>query len=95
MGMIIQEPFILPRTKKVLHLSHSDQIHPLAKDLVIIAFLVCGNCSDVKVFLEGQPKYSCLRGDPEPKNNIRRIYQDGFGIVTGAKLIQFRFLSRK
>lgn len=95
MKMLIHVPIILPKTKDILHLPHTDVAHPLSKTLVLIACLVSGNHLEIRGFQEKQPTYLCVHGDQQLKNNIKRIYQDGFSTAVNTRCIQFQHLYRK
>ena len=93
MQLLIDKPCILKRRETLLYLHHNKQHqHPLKDSLVLVASFVSGNISKNKVFLKGQPKYLCLPGKQELKNNTHRALKDGFDIVVKEKLINFNLI---
>lgn len=92
MKLLIQEPLILPSQNNLLSLPKGEKVHPLLGKMVLIACLVSGKSSETVAFLQKQPKLSCLHGKLVLKDNIKRIYQDGYSIVVNDTLVQFQLL---
>lgn len=92
MKLLVDVPIILPKTKHLLTLPHTDQVHPLADKLVMIACLVSGVNTETEDFLRKQPQSSWRLGDIQQKRDTRHIYKDGYSTVVKNKLIKFRRL---
>ena len=75
MELLTDNPLILPKTKYLLSLHHSQSPHPLHKKLVMIAGLVSGEISENKDFQTEQPTYLSSLGNQEPGNNTNDIYK--------------------
>lgn len=92
MELLIDYPLILPRSKYLLSLPHSQTVHPLHKKLVMIACLVSGETLDNEVFLRKQRTSSYNLGNQELGNNTKDIFTNGFSTVIKRKLITFKIL---
>ena len=91
MKLLVEVPVILPKTKHLLTLQHSEQSHPLADKLVLIACRVSGVCSQAGDFLLKQQTL-CPHGAAPQKRDTKLIYKTGYNIVVRNKLINFRLL---
>lgn len=68
--MIIAIPFMLPKHQDLLSLSHSPQkFHPLRKKLTMLACLLSGSPSRIRVFHKQLQSSSWLHGEMEQRNN--------------------------
>jgi len=92
MKLLRETPVVLPKTKHILSLPHTNEVHPLADKLVMIACRVSGVPSEAEGFLQGLPISSWLHGESQPRKDIKLIYADGYSIVVRDRLIKFRLL---
>ena len=79
MKLLVQNPLILPRGKK-LYLPHQEIPHPLEEKIVLIACKVSENLTENRVFLERLPELLCPLDETQQNVNITSIFQDGFSI---------------
>lgn len=92
MRTLVDYPVILPSTKKLLRLQHSDMQHPLAQKMVMIACKVSGDSTDSKAFLDKLPMFSCPHGESRPNVSTKCILKNGYSTVVSRKSIKFQFL---
>lgn len=95
MKILVDVPVILPKTKTLLQLPYSQQVHPLEPKLVLMACRVSGDSIKNKDFLKKLPKSSCLHGEVLQNSSIKSIFQGGYSTVMLGRLIQFQFLFSK
>ena len=78
MRLLVQEPLVLPRGKKVLQLPYNpSHIHPLHQKLTLMACKLSGCHYKVKDFQSRLLTLSCHHGEIRPRNNTRPIWHDG------------------
>lgn len=93
MELLTDVPIMLPRKSNLLVLPHDKTaIHPLHKNLVLIACQVSGCHLDNEGFLQKQQTYSCRLGNQVLGSSIKYISKNGFSIVSKDKLISFKQL---
>ena len=92
MELLTDNPIVLPKTKNLLSLHHSQLPHPLYRKLVMIACRVSGKISENKAFQKEQPTFLSSLGNQEPENSIKDIYKNGFSTVVKNALITFKIL---
>lgn len=70
--LLVQEPLVLPRGKKILQLLYNpDLIHPLHQKLTLMACKLSGCHYKVKDFQSKLLKLSCQRGEIQPKKQYK------------------------
>jgi len=92
LSLVVEKPLILPKVDKILKLQHTDQKHPLAHQMVLIACKLSGNPTEVEDFQNSLPTFSWHHGDHPQNASTRSIFRDGFSSVVNKRLIQFVFL---
>ena len=65
-------PLVLPQTDSLLFLPHSNAVHPLSRQLQLMACKVSGSPSSRELFQAKLPS-SCSLGQLEPKSNMPHI----------------------
>lgn len=92
MKLLVDNPVILPKTNTLLRLPGTNQVHPLARKMTMIACRVSGQPSQIEGFLQKQPTSSCHPGAIQPKKDTKRTLEGGYNIVVNDKLIVFHQL---
>ena len=94
-NLLIEEPYIIPVTDKVLSLPFSQKSHPLAGRLRIMACRISGNPSDVEGFRQRLLQRCYKPNDNQLQTCITLILQDGDSFVPKTTYIPTRPLSRR
>ncbi|XP_060565442.1 uncharacterized protein LOC132724583 [Ruditapes philippinarum] len=89
---LIEIPYIVPVTGKVLQIPFTDKIHPLVGKLNLFISRLSGNRLKVETFQRGLPTLSCPYGNVQHKINTQFTLKNGFSSVMKNKLIQFKLL---
>lgn len=89
---LIDKPRILPKVDILLRLQHTDQKHPLAHQMVMIACKLSGDPIEIEDFQLSLPLSSWPRGETQQNVSTRSIFRNGFSSVVNGRLIQFMFL---
>ncbi len=88
LGLLTQDPVLIPQGDNILSLPGSKMLHPLRKKLKMIAVKISGKHSDNSRYL-GRLLTSCsVRGKTAPTSNTARTLTDGISFVFKTKLIQ-------
>lgn len=85
--LLVQEPVILPKGKRLLTLPHSNAAHPLQRKLRLLACVLSGNLSRHEAFMERLKASSVLHGEVQPRNNMPVILRDGDPFVLNGQVI--------
>lgn len=80
-------PLLLPQTDSFLFLPHSNAVHPLSRQLQLMACKVSGGPSSRELFQAKLPTSSCSLGQLVPKNNMPHISRNGMTFALNGKLI--------
>lgn len=87
LAMLTHPPILLPKRKKLLQLTHSEELHPLHKKLQLLAVQLSGRQSEHKAFLEKLRKSYVLRGDCPLRNNTNPTSGGGkYTVINGIKI---------
>ena len=89
LGILIDNPRILPETSTILSLPYKTKQHRLAGRMRMIACRVSGDCMKAKEFLRRQPKLSWHHGENPPRKAMKHTYKDGTYFVKADRRIQF------
>ena len=88
--MLVDVPRVLPSQQTALQMPGMKQeVHPLAKKLVLIVCRLSGSPMRHRDFLKRQPLLSYSLGGKEPLSSTPHISKDGLRIVVKNRLIQF------
>ena len=88
--MLVDVPRVLPSQQTALQMPGMKQeVHPLAKKLVLIVCRLSGSPMRHRDFLKRQPLLSYSRGGKEPLSSTPHTSKDGLHIVVKNRLIQF------
>ena len=88
MCLLVQEPFILPRGKKVLQLPYNpNAIHPLHHKLTLMACKLSGRLYKVKDFQSKLLTLSCHHGKNQQRNSTGPTLQDGISFQLNSLVI--------
>ncbi|XP_053400697.1 uncharacterized protein LOC128557387 [Mercenaria mercenaria] len=90
--LLIDIPYIIPVTSKVLQIPYTDKVHPLVGKLNLVASRLSGNLSKIETFQRELQTLSCPRGNLQHKSSTQFTLRDGFSSVVKNKLIQFKLL---
>lgn len=86
-------PFVLPKHQDLLSLSHSPQkFHPLRKKLTMLACLLSGSPSRIRVFHKQLQSSSWLHGEMEQRNNTVPTSRNGKTFLFRGKSITLNYL---
>jgi hypothetical protein len=87
--LLIDFPRVLPRRNKLLWIPQTEKIHPLEKQMRLIACHLSGKISKNKEFHLKLPISSLRLGDIVRKNNIQFTSKIGFNSVVKGRSVQF------
>ncbi|XP_074608711.1 uncharacterized protein LOC141863131 [Acropora palmata] len=87
LNLLTDNPLVLPHTDSLLFLPHSNAVHPLSRQLQLMACKVSGSPSSRELFQAKLPTSSCNVGQLVPKNNIPHILRNGMTFALNRKLI--------
>jgi hypothetical protein len=87
--LLIQNPVLLPKGKTVLQLTHSSALHPLYKNLQLLAVMCSGKLCMHKEFMAKLVTLCAHRGEQQRKLNTHHTSTDGRYSVLNDKLIRF------
>ena len=88
--MLVDVPRVLPSQQTALQMPGMKQeVHPLAKKLVLIVCRLSSSPMRHRDFLKRQPLLSYSRGGKEPLSSTPHTSKDGLHIVVKNRLIQF------
>ena len=90
--LLIDNPVILPRKRKLLSLPAVDKVHPLINQMTLIACRISGNRTKTEDFQKKLQASSWLLGDKVRKNSMLPIFEDGYVSVVRGKLVRFNRL---
>ena len=85
--LLVDIPRILPQSNTLLVQSHSGALHPLRKQLRLIACKVSGKASNREEFQARLPISSSSPGLLEPRNNTNHISRNGLNFVMEGRII--------
>lgn len=88
MRLLVQEPLILPRGKKVLQLPYNPSaIHPLHHKLTLMACKLSGCLYKVKDFQSKLLTLSCHHGENQQRNSTGHTLRDGISFQLNGLVI--------
>lgn len=90
--MLVETPIIFHASDSLMTLPYKAVLHPLRKNLNLVACRVSGNSTKSEEFQKTLPKFYLHRGEPAPKNNIKHISKNGFCSVVKDRLVRFNVL---
>ena len=82
LNLLIQEPILLPRGKRVLHLPHNNSPHPLHQQLQLMVCNLSGDHCKTRGFRERLSKSCWHHGETPPKASTHPISPDGVHFAT-------------
>jgi hypothetical protein len=85
--LLVDRPRLLPQSNALLVQPHSNALHPLRKQLRLIACKVSGKRSNREAFLEKLQRSFCYPGLRAHTNNMNPTLRDGQIFVINEKLI--------
>ena len=88
LGLLTQDPIILPRTKSLLTKPVSGDVHPLNNKLILLACRLSGNQYSALEYQQTLPKLSYRHGETPQKHNTMCTSTSGFNFVLGERTIQ-------
>ena len=91
-SLLVDRPFILPRKGRLLTLPHTEIVHPLSNQLVLIACRLSGHHSETEGFQNSLPTSSWPHGEIPQNGSTKCIFRDGYSSVINRKLIHFQYL---
>ena len=95
MRMLIDNPVLLPKRKKLLFLPSSpEKIHPLYPKLELLMCHLSGDPLKAKEFRQQLPESLCSPGDRAPQPSTKLTTRSGNHSAVDGKLIPFRPLYR-
>ena len=77
LNLLTDNPLVLPQTDRLLFLPHSNAVHPLSRQLQLMACKVSASPSSRELIQAKLPTSSCSLGQPVPKNNMHHISRNG------------------
>lgn len=92
MELLVDFPLVLPHKQRLLLLPETDKIHPLIKQMTLIACRLSGNPMKSKEFRKKLRTLSQHLGEKVLKNSILSLSEDGYVSVAHGKLIPFNHL---
>ena len=87
--LLTQNPLILPKGKTVLHLHHSEAVHPLHRKLQLLAVMCSGKPYMLKEYQEKLVKLCVHPGDQRHNSSIAHTSSGGNFFALNEKLIPF------
>ena len=87
LNLLTDNLLVLPQTDSLLFLPHSNAVHPLSRQLQLMACKVSGSPSSRELFQAKLPTSSCSLGQLVPKNNMPHISRNGVTFALNGKLI--------
>ena len=93
LNLLIVTPLVLSQTNSLLSLPHSNAVHPLSRQLQLMACKVSGSPSSREIFQAKLPTSSCSHGQLVPKNNMPHISRNGMTFALNGELIHTVHLS--
>lgn len=82
LSALIDYPVRLPRHQDLLRLTHSGEVHPLAKQITLIGAVISGNHCKIQEFHHKLLVSSSKDGEKEPGNNMIWPSDSGiFGVI--------------
>ena len=94
LGLLVEEPVILPRIKDLLIQPSTGQCHPLTKHLVLLSCRLSGNVSKVKAFQKRQQKSYWLHGETQQNDSTMCTLNNGWIFAIQNILIHCKQLPR-
>ena len=88
LGLLVQNPILLPQQDNTLLLPGSNQLHPLRKKLKLIAAKISGKASDNSQYLRKLSASCCQHGSMAHTNSTMCTLKDGSVFVHKNKLIK-------
>ena len=93
MGLLVQEPVVLPKKKQTLFLPQQpDLVHPRHQKLTLLICHLSRNHLKTEAFRTRLPRSSCSPGERAPNNNINHSSLNGNSTVVKGRLILFQQL---
>ena len=83
LNLLTDNPLALPQMDSLLFLPHSYAVHPLRRQLQLMACKVSGSPSSRELFQAKQPTSSCSLGQLVPKNNVPHGHKSRNGMTFG------------
>ena len=77
LNLLTDNPLVLPQTDSLLFLPHSIAVHPLRRELQLMACKISGSPSRRELFQAKLPTSSCCLGQLVPKTNMPHISRNG------------------
>lgn len=87
--MLVQEPILLPKKRRILQLPHSAELHPLHRNLQLLACVLSGSRSKHEAFMDRLKRSSLLRGENPPQLSTHVTLQNGNVSVLDGVIIPF------
>ena len=87
LNLLIDSPLVLSQTDSHLSLLHSNAVHPLSRQLQLMACKLSGSPSSREIFKAKLPTSSFSLGQLVPKNNMPHISRNGMTFALNGKLI--------
>ena len=87
LNLLTGNPLVLPQKDSLLFLPHSKAVHPLSRELQLMACKGSGSPSSRELFQAKLPTSSCSLGQLVPKNNTPHISRNGMTFALNGKLI--------
>ena len=87
LNVLTDNPLVLTQTDSLLFLPHSNAVHPLSRQLQLMACKVSEIPSRRELFQAKLPTSSCSLGQLVPKNNMPHISRNGMTFALDGKLI--------
>ena len=87
LNLLTDNPLVLPQTDSLLFFPHSNAVHPLSRQLQLMACKVSGSPSSRELFQAKLLTSSCSLGQLVPKNNMPHISRNGMTFALNGKLI--------
>lgn len=92
MNMLIQDPVYIRKSRSLLEIPDSKQIHPLWNKLTLLGCHLSGDQSRVKDYQKKLPTYCWQHGYQPQQNSMTAALENGKATVVNGKLIRFRSL---
>lgn len=87
LNLLTDNPLLLPQTDSFLFLPNSNAVHPLSRQLQLMACKVSGSPSSRELFQAKLPTSSCSLSQLVLKNNMPHISRNGMTFALNGKLI--------
>ena len=89
MRMLIRQPIKIPKSQRTLVLPQKQEVHPLHRQLQLLAVHLSGKPYLNKVFVDRQQNYCAPLGETQQRNNMPHILRSGNSFVLKGHIIHF------